>query len=121
MKRILLVEDTSLLAENISDILRNTGFEVAIAVNGKVALDMLGSVHPDLIITDVLMPEMDGIEFVKAIRQWSAYSSLPIIILSSRATAGDIELGKRAGANEYLTKPCAAEELIETVTKILGL
>jgi CheY-like chemotaxis protein len=121
MKTILLVEDTAPLAENISDVLENFGFQVTIAVNGSEALMMLDSVKPDLIITDVLMPVMNGIEFIKKVREIPAYNVLPIIILSARATATDIERGKSAGANWYLTKPCSAEELIDTINKIINL
>jgi len=120
MKKVLLVEDTPSLAENISDILQNLGFVVTLAENGIEGLHALKTA-PDLIITDVFMPAMDGLEFIKAIRKLPEWSSIPIIVLSAKATPEDIKLGKHAGANAYLTNPCTAEELIDAISKLIQL
>jgi DNA-binding response OmpR family regulator len=121
MKKILLVEDTISLAENMADILRNQGFEVAIASNGKEAMTLLHNFKPDLILTDVFMPIMDGLQFTENLRTVSEYSQIPVIMLSAHATAEDVRRGLQAGANEYLKKPCTVEQLENSVRKLLRL
>lgn len=118
MKRILLVEDTKALAENMSDILVNLGFDVTIASDGSEALGLLDEVKPAIIITDVLMPVMDGLELTRRVRANSGYRNVPIIILSARATDGDIAAGFAAGASDYLKKPCIIEDLISSIEKL---
>ena len=121
MKTVLLVEDTPLLAENMADIIRNIGCDVIVAQNGVEGLKKLEVLTPALIITDVLMPLMDGLEFIKSVRNISRFKTIPIVILSARATQEDIAAGKKAGADYYLTKPCSAEELIDMITKLADL
>jgi CheY-like chemotaxis protein len=120
MKRVLLVEDTLSLAENITEILSNLGFKVTTVSNGKEAIDLLTTAKPDLIITDVQMPLMDGLELIRNIRQNPTVNNLPVIILSARATPEDIKKGFEAGANEYLKKPCAIEDLIDAIERCLS-
>ncbi len=119
MKKILLIEDTKALAENMSDILENLGFEVMIASNGKEAIDRLPRFKPDLVITDVVMPVMSGIEFTERLRTMPGYREIPVIMLSARATAQDIQTGLRAGASQYLTKPCTVRVLVDSINKLL--
>ena len=119
MKKILLVEDTESLAENITDLLSNLGFEIKVAANGQEALNVMEAYQPDLVITDILMPVMDGLELTINIRRSFSSIDLPVIVLSAKATPDDVKAGLNAGANLYLKKPCSVEELIESVERLL--
>jgi DNA-binding response OmpR family regulator len=119
MKRILLVEDTSHLSEEIVDILRLEGYRVEVASSGLKALERLPETRPDLIITDLLMPGMDGFEFIKQVRSSVNFKLIPIIILSAKTSAADQVLGKEAGADAFLTKPCKAHELVAAIDYLL--
>jgi CheY-like chemotaxis protein len=121
MKKILLVEDTESLAENMMDLLSNLGFEIRVAVNGHEALHVLATYRPDLIITDVLMPVMNGLELTSHLRKNQAMNDVPVIVLSAKSTPDDIKAGFDAGANGYLKKPCSVEDLIDTIGKFLNL
>jgi DNA-binding response OmpR family regulator len=120
MKKILLVEDTESLAENMTDLLSNLGFEVKVAMNGQEALSVLSDYRPDLIITDVLMPVMDGLTLTNTIRRDIPNPAIPIIILSAKGTPDDIKAGLDAGADIYLKKPCSVEELINAIGTVLN-
>jgi len=119
MKRILLVEDTSHLSEEIADILRLEGYQIAVANSGLKALERLPELQPDLIITDLLMPGMDGFELIKKVRSSVNLKSIPIIILSAKTSAADQVLGKEAGADAFLSKPCKAHELVAAINSLL--
>jgi CheY-like chemotaxis protein len=90
-----------------------------IAQNGEHALDLVGKFKPDLVITDVVMPVMDGLQFTESLRKTAEYCHVPVIVISAKATTDDIRTGIAAGANEYLKKPCSVEQLIESITKLL--
>jgi DNA-binding response OmpR family regulator len=119
MKRILLVEDTSHLSEEIADILRLEGYVVTISGNALDALEGLPQSIPDLIITDLLMPGMDGFEFIQHVRSMAAFQSIPILILSAKTSKEDKVRGTEVGANDFIQKPCKAHELIASVTRLL--
>ena len=120
MKRILLVEDTSHLSEEIADILRLEGYLVAIANNGLRALELLPSSRPDLIITDLLMPGMDGFELIKRVRSMTSFKSIPILILSAKTSEADRKRGKELGADAFIGKPCKAHELVASINSLLS-
>jgi DNA-binding response OmpR family regulator len=119
MKRILLVEDTPHLSEEIADILRMEGYQVTVVNNGLEALALLSEAKPDLIITDLLMPKMDGYEFVREIRSMTPFGSIPIVILSARTSAADKTHGMEVGANAFIQKPCKAHELVTSIKSLL--
>jgi DNA-binding response OmpR family regulator len=118
--KILLVEDTPDLAENIADILSMEGFNVTIANNGKQGLDLAMTTTPDLIISDVVMPQMSGFELVLKLRSDEKFKHLPIILLSAKYTKDDIEDGLKSGANMYLKKPCDTDFLIDCINKLFN-
>lgn len=118
-KQILLVEDTKVLAENIADILRMEGYGVTIAGDGEAALSHLKENGCDLVITDIVMPRMDGITLVTEIRRQERFISLPVIILSAKATEETLAQCKQAGANLFLKKPCDAEYLLNSISTLL--
>jgi len=117
MKRVLLVEDTIELAEEIADIFRLEGYHVTTASNGTDALDRLREFNPDIIVTDLLMPGMDGFKLVEKIRTLS--STIPIVILSAKTAESDISLGKALGANAFVRKPCKGTDLVSIVAKLI--
>jgi DNA-binding response OmpR family regulator len=120
VKKILLAEDTTNLAENMIELLTYFGFEVKVASNGHEALKALNEYRPDLIITDVFMPVMNGLELTSHVRKKFSPEDLPIIILSAKGTPEDVAAGLNAGANVYLKKPCSVEVLIESVERLLN-
>lgn len=118
MIKVLLVEDEHTLAGIIADTLGEKGFQVSIAHNGAKGLEMFRENRPDIIVTDIMMPTMDGFSFVKEIRR--VEKDLPIIFLSARSGVDDIVEGFDLGANDYLKKPFAMRELIVRINALLG-
>lgn len=117
-KHILLVEDTKELAENLADFLRMEGYEVTIAENGAKGIAFLQAVRPDAIITDLLMPEMSGIEFIRTVRSDNRQQAVPIIIVSARVGAESRDEGFEAGANLFLDKPIDSDLLLESLVEL---
>jgi DNA-binding response OmpR family regulator len=116
---ILIVDDEKLTRRLLQHCLSRAGFDVIEASNGREALSLINSILPDLIILDVLMPEMNGFDTVRQIRADSPCMQTPIIFLSSRAdTAAEVE-GLEAGAQRYLLKPFQIEELLGHIDKLL--
>jgi DNA-binding response OmpR family regulator len=119
MKKILLVEDTPHLSEEIADILRLEGYGVTIASNALRALELLPVSKPDLMITDLLMPGMDGFELIQRVRSMTSFPSIPIIILSAKTSNEDKNRGKEVGADAFIQKPCKAHELVAAINSLL--
>ena len=114
--RILVVDDDRNNLKMVSFLLREEGYEVSTAENGRIALDMVESAHPDLVILDVMMPELDGLETCRRLRQTM---DVPIIILSAKGETVDKVLGLELGADDYLAKPFEPSELIVRVKAVL--
>jgi CheY-like chemotaxis protein len=120
MKKILLVEDTPDLLENITDILKMEGFQVIPAVDGVDALEKLEHHIPDLIITDLLMPRMDGFKFVETVKNLEHLKKIPVLIFSAKATKENEDQGLKLGAVHYLKKPCPTEFLLEIIRNLIN-
>lgn len=120
MTRILAIEDNDGVREELVDILRFEGYEVTPAENGREGLERLPKVKPDLIICDMMMPEMDGYETLRRVRSTPEYSTIPFVCLTARVERGDMRRAMEAGADDYVTKPFTAEELIAAVLACLG-
>lgn len=116
MPRILLIEDDLSIREVIQMALEYEGFAVHVAENGSDALRILENDRPDLILLDLLMPKMNGSDFLQALRTHSnpAVASLPVVITSATETKSDVVLKQIQGV---LTKPLKLEDLIETVSR----
>jgi CheY-like chemotaxis protein len=112
-KKILLVDDDSRNIFALSKVLQEHGMEVVKAENGKVSLDML-SLHNDidLVLMDIMMPEMDGYEAMRQIRSQAKFKKLPVIALTAKAMKDDKQKCIDAGANDYITKPLDADQLL---------
>lgn len=118
--KILAVDDSATVRKFISFSLRPKGYEVILAEDGLDALEKMPQDGVDLIITDLNMPNMDGLEFIKTIRENEDYKNIPIIILSSESELSDIEKGKSVGANSYLVKPFNSSKLQYEIIKYLN-
>ena len=116
-QNILLAEDNELNQDIIIDLLADCGSNVDIANNGKEALILLGSRSIDVVLMDIQMPVMDGIEATQKIRQNPHWKNIPIIALTANATQSDIEGGMAIGMSEYLTKPIIPEELFASLAR----
>ena len=115
--RILLVEDNPDLAEGVEYNLRLEGYDVSIADNGRTAIERAQAWNPDLVLLDLMLPEMDGYQVLRAIRQTG--SRIPVIILSARGEEADKVRGFRLDADQYVTKPFSIVELLERVAALL--
>jgi len=112
---ILVVEDDLALLEGIRELLELTEYRVLIAANGREALEVLEKQHPDLIVSDIMMPEMDGYEFHAKVSEQPELSAIPFIFLTARGEKADIRRGKELGADDYITKPFDDEDLLVAV------
>ena len=119
--RILVVDDAAANIQAVTAILREHGYQISVATNGRQALSVLERVRPDLILLDVLMPEMDGFEACRRIKHDPAYRDIPIIFLTAKTDATDIVRGFELGAADYVPKPFNAYELLARVNTHLML
>ncbi len=113
--RILIVEDTPANIQALSAILKDHGYQISVATNGKQALQVLEKVRPDLVLMDVMMPEMDGYEACRQIKASPRWADLPIIFLTAKTETADIVRGFELGAVDYVGKPFNAHELLARV------
>jgi len=112
---ILIVEDNQVLRDGIREILAVEGYHVLCASNGKEALEEMATFNPDLILSDIAMPEMDGFEFLRAVRSRPEWVTIPFLILTARGEKDDVLIGKSLGAEDYLVKPLTRQELLTAV------
>lgn len=120
-KTILVAEDSETIRRFIAMSLKLAGFEVITAVDGMDALEKLPLQKIDLLVTDLNMPNVDGFELIKSIRENPEYKELPIIILSSLGKEEDIKKGFEVGADSYLIKPFNAKRIQYEISKYLGI
>jgi two-component system, sensor histidine kinase and response regulator len=120
MYKILIIEDEDTIRENIKDMLHAENFIVVEAENGRIGIQMALEEYPDLIISDVMMPESDGYEVLSEIRLHSATQLTPFIFLTAKATKDDVRMGMDLSADDYLIKPFSRQELLSAVTTRLA-
>ncbi|ADQ46895.1 response regulator receiver protein [Caldicellulosiruptor kronotskyensis 2002] len=119
MPKILVVDDSPVVKKIVTTTLVKKGFEVKEALDGVAALEILLSEKIDLVITDLNMPKMDGLQLTREIRKNPMYKRIPVIMLTTNPSEEQKAL--EAGANLYLKKPVTSEELISHVQKFLGI
>lgn len=112
---ILVVEDDLALLEGVSELLKLSNYQVVTATNGLEALELLDDNKPDLIVSDIMMPEMDGYAFHAAVRERPDMFTVPFIFLTARGEKRDIRKGKASGVDDYITKPFDDEDLLVAV------
>jgi DNA-binding response OmpR family regulator len=119
-KKILAVDDEIGIAKLIKANLERVGYEVEMAHNGVDALRLLMTNSYDLLISDVMMPQMDGLELVNSLRSDPNLAELPVILLTAKSTDDDVASGYMNGTDLYLTKPFSPSELLAWVERLLG-
>lgn len=115
MKRILIIEDDRQVRGNLAFVLKSEGFAVSEAGDGVVGLAAARSDPPDLILCDITMPGRDGLAVLRALRADPAVTAVPFIFITARATQADLRAGMNLGADDYLPKPFAIEDLLAAI------
>ncbi|MEG4006582.1 response regulator [Microcoleus sp. Pol11C1] len=115
MAKILVIEDEEAIRENILELLEAENFEGIGAINGQVGIKLAIEQIPDLILCDMMMPEVDGHGVIKALRSEPLTATIPFIFLTAKADKVDIRTGMELGADDYITKPCTPQELLKAI------
>ncbi|MEG4106840.1 response regulator [Microcoleus sp. S13_C5] len=115
MAKILVIEDEEAIRENILELLEAENFEGIGAINGKVGIKLAIETIPDLILCDMMMPEVDGHGVIKALRSEPLTATIPFIFLTAKADKVDVRTGMELGADDYITKPCTPQELLKAI------
>lgn len=116
---IMTVDDSASVRQMVSFTLKRAGYEVVEAVDGKDGLAKLAGVKVNMIITDLNMPNMDGIEMIRNVRAMAQYKFIPIILLTTESQDDKKKEGKKAGATGWIIKPFKPEQLLAVVKKVL--
>lgn len=114
-KKILIIEDQAPMRRNVALMLQMEGYQTCVAENGRVGVDTAKQERPDLILCDVMMPEMDGYAVIQALREDEAFDNTPFIFLTAKSDRTDVRLGMNFGADDYLTKPVVRDDLLAAV------
>jgi two-component system phosphate regulon response regulator PhoB len=117
--RILVVEDEQPIRDLIAFGLRRAGCEVALAEHSRAALESIGNRRPDLIVVDWMLPDVSGLELIRLLRRDAHTRDIPVVMLTARAEEADKVTGLDAGADDYLTKPFSARELVARIQAVM--
>src|SRR6266496_5806463 len=115
MKKILVIEDEPEMRRNITALLRYKAYEPIAAENGRLGVDLARREKPDLILCDVMMPELDGYGVLQVLQQDAGLALIPFIFLTAKGDKDDLRSGMNLGADDYLTKPLANADLVEAI------
>lgn len=115
MKKILVIEDNKHVRENTEELLALAGYAVSTAENGKLGVEKAKEFRPDLVICDIMMPQMNGYDVLRTLAQDSTTSSTPFIFLTAKTDRADMRMGMNLGADDYLTKPFEEKELLDAI------
>ncbi len=119
MNKVLIVDDSQTLRHMLSDLLEENGMQVVAATNGLEAKKYIQASAPDLVITDLIMPEMNGYELCRWIKNEPSTQKIPVLICSTKSEEFDRYWGMKQGADAYITKPFHPPELLKTVRQLL--
>lgn len=119
MRKVLVVEDSVTQRQMISELLKNSGLTVAVASNGVEALEKLQHYTPDIVVLDIVMPQMNGYEVCRRIKADKKTEHIPVVMCSSKGEEFDRYWGLKQGASAYIAKPFQPTELIGTVKQLL--
>ncbi|MFC1498788.1 response regulator transcription factor [Verrucomicrobiota bacterium] len=119
-KKILLVEDEPEFRQGVRMRLEANGYEVIEAEDGAVGLETARNQSPDLVILDLMLPKMEGYQVARLLKFDEKHRKIPIIMLTARSQQDDKDTGLAVGANAYMTKPFKADELLETISRLLS-
>ncbi len=118
-KTVVVVEDETDAAEMFAEMMRVSGFRVLKSYSSTPAISIITRELPDIVILDVMMPDVSGLEVLKYMRREPALAEIPVIVVSAKSMPGDIKTGLEAGASVYLTKPVGFLDLKQAVEKVL--
>lgn len=113
--KILIIEDQAPMRRNVALMLQLEGYKTCVAENGRVGIEVARQETPDLILCDVMMPELDGYGVVQALREDPNFATTPFIFLTAKSDRADIRQGMNIGADDYLTKPVVREDLLAAI------
>ena len=119
-KRILVCDDDPVILRLLQVNLELEGYEVLLANHGEEAFEVAQTTRPDLIILDIMMPRMDGYQTIAALKANDGTQHIPVVFLSAKAQASDIEKGKEQGVADYLTKPFDPSDLLDVVERLVA-
>jgi len=115
--RILIVEDHAEMLQVLRKFLTERGFEIQEAVSGEAALDMVSQDNPDIILLDIMLPDVNGLDILKAIK---AKTEIPVVMLSAKDTPKETGQAKELGADDFIPKPFRDEELVGKIHELIG-
>lgn len=118
-KKIMVVDDSASVRQMVSFTLKNAGYEVVEAVDGKDALTKMDDTPVNMVITDLNMPNLDGLELIRGARANSAYKFIPIVMLTTESQDAKKQEGKAAGATGWIVKPFKPDQLLAVVKKVM--
>lgn len=119
-KTVLIIEDEEDAAELFAEMMRVSGFRVIKTLRSAPAITMMTVDKPDLVLLDIMMPEVSGLDILLQMRREPYLANIPVIVVTAKGMPADIKNGMEAGANTYLTKPVGFQELKEAVERTLG-
>jgi two-component system phosphate regulon response regulator PhoB len=119
-KTVIVVEDEADAAEMFAEMMRVNGFRVVKSFSSGPAIHLIANEMPDVVILDVMMPDISGLEVLKFMRREPELAKIPVIVISAKSMPADIKVGMEAGASVYLTKPVGFLELKQAVDKVLA-
>ncbi len=120
-RQILIVDDSASIRQVVTFTLKEAGYDVIDAVDGRDALNKLaGAPEVSMIVTDLMMPNLDGIELIRAVREGGSHKFVPIVMLTTESLETKKQEGKAAGATGWIVKPFRPEQLVAVVKKVLG-
>lgn len=120
MKNILIVDDCKTTRKLLSYLLKEAKLNITLAENGFDALEKLARNAIDIVLTDMNMPQMDGIELIRSMKEDDSYKNIPIVMLTTEADESERNRGLEVGASSYLTKPVGKEQLMAEINKYIG-
>ena len=119
-KSVLIIEDEEDAAELFAEMMRVSGFRVSKTSKSTPAISMMTADKPDIVLLDIMMPEISGLDILRLMRRDPNLANIPVVILTAKGMPADIKNGMEAGAFTYLTKPVGYQELKEAVERALG-
>lgn len=119
-KTVLIIEDEEDAADMFAEMMRVSGYRVLKTSSSTPALTMMAAEKPDVVILDIMMPEISGLDILRQMRKDPALVNIPVVLVSAKSMPADIKHGMEAGASMYLTKPVGFTELKEAIERVLG-